>query len=259
MLGASVNRRMESTTVILREKRGCKWEYRDIEIPTDAEMERVALELHSAGGPSLTEVLRWRVLYLPALPIRYTAEEVDPFEARRIGPPELHKSKTVSYCTFGYEQEWGVTFSWANGEDQPPVKCNAHGDVLPYHPSLSQQALFSETVAQEELIEGTLKRIEENSYERNRQARSQCIGHHGQSCVICGFDFGKVYGDFVNGFIHVHHLRPISISGGPHQVDPVADLRPVCANCHAAIHACEPPLEVEELRERMQKKINARN
>lgn len=249
---------MESTIVTLRKKRGRKWEYRDIEIPTDAEMERVALELHGAGIPALTELQGWRVLYLPAFPIRYTVQEVDPFSARRIGAPELHESMWVSRCTFGYEQEWGVTLSWANGEDQLPVKCNARGDVLPYCPSPTQRALFSEIVSQEELIEGTLRRLQENSYERNRQARSQCIAHHGESCIVCGFNFGKVYGNFVAGFIHAHHLRPISTAGGPHLVDPVADLRPVCPNCHAAIHACEPPLDIEELRERMREEIDAR-
>lgn len=216
-------------------------------------MERVALELHGAGVPALIEVLGWRVLYVPARPIRYSVQEFDPFEGRRVGTPERHESMSVSHCTFGYEQEWGVMLSWANGEDRPPVKCNPHGDILPYYPTPTQQALVLEVASQDELIEGTMKRVEANRYERSREARQQCIVHHGQSCAVCGFNFGRVYGEFVEGFIHVHHLRPVSTSGGPHRVDPVADLRPVCPNCHAAIHACEPPLGIEELRETMQK------
>ena len=38
------------------------------------------------------------------------------------------------------------------------------------------------------------------------------------------------------GFIHVHHLRPLSEIRGEYMVDPVADLCPVCPNCHAVIH-----------------------
>jgi predicted HNH restriction endonuclease len=29
-------------------------------------------------------------------------------------------------------------------------------------------------------------------------------------------------------------------------IDPVADMRPVCPNCHAVIHLCDPPLSIEE-------------
>lgn len=250
---------MESIRVTLRKKQGRKWEYQDVEIPTEAEMERVALELHGVGKPALTEVLGWRVLYLPAYPIRYTVQEVDPFDGKRIGAPDLHETTSVSYCTFGYEQEWSLTLSWANGEDQPPVKCNPRGDVLSYYRSPAREELFSEIVSQEDLIEGTQQRVEQNSYERNREARSQCIAHHGQACSVCGFDFGQVYGEFVGGFIHVHHLRPISMAGGAYRVDPIADLRPVCPNCHAAIHACDPPLDAEELRERMQKRSDRHN
>jgi 5-methylcytosine-specific restriction protein A len=41
------------------------------------------------------------------------------------------------------------------------------------------------------------------------------------------------------------------VSRGPeeHVVDPVADLRPVCPNCHAMLHRDEPPLTIESLRQ----------
>jgi len=55
-------------------------------------------------------------------------------------------------------------------------------------------------------------------------------------CVICGFDFGTVYGDDFRGFIHVHHLKPLSEIKKEYEVNPITDLRPVCPNCHAIIH-----------------------
>ena len=45
-----------------------------------------------------------------------------------------------------------------------------------------------------ELIEGAIKNISTNKYERNREARQKCIDYYGSSCKICGFDFGQFYG-----------------------------------------------------------------
>lgn len=74
------------------------------------------------------------------------------------------------------------------------------------------------------------------SYHRNPAARDACIKHYGTTCAICGFDFRRAYGAVADGFIHVHHLAMISDAGGEREVDPIEDLRPVCANCHEVIH-----------------------
>ncbi|MGQ5486897.1 HNH endonuclease [Photobacterium damselae subsp. piscicida] len=60
--------------------------------------------------------------------------------------------------------------------------------------------------------------------------------HYGHTCQACGFDFGKKYGALGEGFIEVHHLKPIHQIGVEYVVDPVADLVPLCASCHAMIH-----------------------
>lgn len=86
------------------------------------------------------------------------------------------------------------------------------------------------------LVEGVVCRVSVNAYERNPIARARCIEHYGPTCVVCGFNFGAVYGPLAEGFIHVHHLTPLSDIGIEYEVDPIADLRPVCPNCHAIIH-----------------------
>ena len=87
-----------------------------------------------------------------------------------------------------------------------------------------------------ELIEGTVKRVAVNQYERNPVARQKCIEHYGTKCQICGLDFEKKYGDLGKGFIHVHHVTPISQVNEMYVIDYVKDLIPVCPNCHAMLH-----------------------
>jgi 5-methylcytosine-specific restriction protein A len=96
-------------------------------------------------------------------------------------------------------------------------------------------------------------RVVVNAYERNPHARRRCIEHHGSACCICGFDFGKVYGAALAGFIHVHHLRALSDIKSEYAVNPVEDLRPVCPNCHAALHAGGECRSIEEVRRMMGK------
>jgi 5-methylcytosine-specific restriction protein A len=50
------------------------------------------------------------------------------------------------------------------------------------------------------------------------------------------------------GYIHVHHIVPLSAIKESYVVDPVTDLVPVCPNCHAIIHRKMPPYLIEEVR-----------
>lgn len=86
------------------------------------------------------------------------------------------------------------------------------------------------------LVEGAVRSITVNAYERDPEARRRCIAAHGTTCCVCGFSFGAVYGPEAEGYIHVHHIKPLSEIGGEYVVDPVEDLRPVCPNCHAVLH-----------------------
>jgi 5-methylcytosine-specific restriction protein A len=98
------------------------------------------------------------------------------------------------------------------------------------------------------LMEGALSQVVSNIYERNAKARKLCIDHFGSACQVCLFTFFERYGDVGDGFIHVHHIKPVSTRSGKYQIDPVRDLRPVCPNCHAMIHKQDPPLSIDELR-----------
>jgi 5-methylcytosine-specific restriction enzyme A len=97
------------------------------------------------------------------------------------------------------------------------------------------------------LVEGSSQAVLVNSYERSRTARVACIEHFGARCVVCGFDFGRVYGSEAEGLIQVHHLRPLAEIRGEYEVDPINDLRPVCPNCHLVMHRRSPPFTPEDV------------
>ena len=99
--------------------------------------------------------------------------------------------------------------------------------------------------------EGRPKTVTTKTYDRSPGAREACIEHHGYNCAVCGFNFGKEYGSIGEGFIEVHHLRQIADQGEEYLVDPVNDLRPVCANCHRMLHKVRPPLSIEALIEKI--------
>ena len=100
----------------------------------------------------------------------------------------------------------------------------------------SEVNVYDELDTDEGYFEGTLKKVYVNHYERDREARNKCIKAHGCKCSVCGMDFEKMYGELGQGFIHVHHIVPISKIGKEYKIDPINDLVPVCPNCHAMLH-----------------------
>ena len=102
-----------------------------------------------------------------------------------------------------------------------------------------QMSLCSEEIPIGEVAnytEGTKYQITVNAYERNGKARRECINYHGAVCVICNFNFEKVYGEVAKGFIHVHHVVPLHTIGENYVINCKKDLIPVCPNCHAMLH-----------------------
>lgn len=101
--------------------------------------------------------------------------------------------------------------------------------------------------------EGTRKQISVNRYERDPRARRACLEHYGFKCAVCDKEMSEIYGAVAEGIIHVHHLKPLSDIQKGYKVDPIQDLRPVCPNCHAVIHRCNPPYKIEEVRSFLKK------
>lgn len=123
-------------------------------------------------------------------------------------------------------------------EDQPDEEGDDDYEPLP------------EQVSDEErFVEGAVRSISVNAYERSAAARRACVKHWGACCCVCDFDFEQVYGEIGKDYIHVHHLAALADIGEEYEVDPIKDLRPVCPNCHAMIHSQEPPLTVKRLRQ----------
>lgn len=113
------------------------------------------------------------------------------------------------------------------------------GEMQPYPDEISDG---------EEYVEGAVQRVLVNRYERDLKARAKAIEYHGLKCQACDFDFKKTYGALGDGFIHVHHTVPLAQIGASYAVDPIAELRPVCPNCHAMLHKRIPPYTIAELR-----------
>jgi 5-methylcytosine-specific restriction protein A len=58
------------------------------------------------------------------------------------------------------------------------------------------------------------------------------------ACEVCGFDFGRVYGERGDGYIECHHVDPLHVTG--ERSVRLADLALLCSNCHRMIHT-KPP------------------
>lgn len=73
----------------------------------------------------------------------------------------------------------------------------------------------------EALIEGSIIELTLSTNERDPTAHEACLNHYGTWCRACELDFGKTYGDLGQGFIHVHHITPLSKLREAHVVDPI--------------------------------------
>lgn len=112
-----------------------------------------------------------------------------------------------------------------------------------------------------EFTEGSVKPVLVNAYERNPKARERCIDYYKKKnsrlfCEICGFDFGKFYGEKFEDKLHIHHLTEISTIGEEYKINPIIDLIPICANCHVIIHSKKPAYKPDEIRKMIRKAAN---
>jgi len=88
-----------------------------------------------------------------------------------------------------------------------------------------------------------------NRYERDPQARKACLDHYGHSCQACQADLTEIYGEELGRrTVHVHHVIPMASRDEEYRLDPVADLIPLCPNCHNAIHKTQPVMTPTDFR-----------
>lgn len=136
-------------------------------------------------------------------------------------------------------------------QSKQKLDSNKYEEIMALIDLKSNQVIIPEEIPSEEAekyTEGSKKQIVVNAYERNPKARQACIEIHGTSCIICGFDFGEVYGEDFAGKIHVHHVKPLADVDDEYEVDPENDLVPVCPNCHMILHSKKDVYSLDEVK-----------
>ncbi len=123
-------------------------------------------------------------------------------------------------------------------------------------PMNANNNFFGEINNENLYIEGSIKKVVVNKYERNIEARKKCLEKHGYKCKVCKMSFEDTYGEIGKEFIHVHHIKPLAGIAKEYKLNPEKDLIPVCPNCHAMLHTYDPPLSVEELQNKLREKVN---
>jgi hypothetical protein len=81
-------------------------------------------------------------------------------------------------------------------------------------------------------------------YERSQKLRQTAIEHFTKNgaikCKACSFDFFQFYGKKGEGFIEIHHIKPVfkysNEDMGQYIITALNNLAPVCSNCHRMIH-----------------------
>lgn len=136
---------------------------------------------------------------------------------------------------------------------EKPLKSHFDSGDAQLPSSVKSQKLISSR--DDDFYEGSIQRISVEVRERNSAARNACIAHHKCNCAICGFNFGTIFGAAAKGFIHVHHIKPLSKSMAEGPVDPEKDLIPLCPNCHSVVHLRKEPYSVEDVREMITQQI----
>lgn len=92
---------------------------------------------------------------------------------------------------------------------------------------------------------------------RSAKLRDAAIQYYTENgkivCSACGFDFSEVYGEYGEGYIQIHHEKPIfqySNEGFASYIsEAVKGVKPLCPNCHCMIHKNRnAPISVDELK-----------
>ncbi|MBP1242144.1 putative HNH restriction endonuclease [Frigoribacterium sp. PvP120] len=101
------------------------------------------------------------------------------------------------------------------------------------------EPLPSGDLNQFEVAEGGLVTVVVRKSERDRglrEKKSQRVRSDGKQldCEVCGINFGEAYGLRGQGYIAVHHILPLHVSGSV--ITMSDDLVLLCSNCHQMVH-----------------------
>ncbi|MCC6677931.1 MAG: hypothetical protein IT436_12365 [Phycisphaerales bacterium] len=218
-----------------------------IEVPAHDELVKIARDLREKGGgtkPVGGEYGECTAGYSP--PSRYFLTTVDPF-TNQVG--ETTPGGTIDdRCDFFTRR--GFCFAQCLYRTDPPKVTYFGRQIAAIQTSGGevQCDVLLTNAGGKARQEGGVIEVEVSVYERDPALRRACIAARGPNCLVCGCDFGKVYGVHAQGFIHVHHLESLAAVGKAHMVNPSIDLVPVCPNCHAVIHMRQPPFSPDEVR-----------
>jgi hypothetical protein len=187
-----------------------------------------------ADAKDCSRLLYWGLLKTLELGDKRTVYTVDYLRALpgRHSPQELLLMSTGEHIAPGFIRPYAICIT-------PPFLTFQEDTAV---------LLPEEGPSEGTLTEGAAIQVTVNAYERNPAARRACLEHYGCRCDVCGFDFAATYGDIGKGFIHVHHLVALAVIGEAYEVDPIRDLRPLCANCHAMVHRVRPAMDIDKLR-----------
>lgn len=104
------------------------------------------------------------------------------------------------------------------------------------------------------VMEGELRTRTQEYRTRSRDLRRTAIEHYSKngriSCKSCQFEFASAYPGLGDGYIQIHHLKPVSYMRGEEldMANALDNVCPLCANCHQMVHRNTPPMSIDELR-----------
>lgn len=132
-------------------------------------------------------------------------------------------------------------------------------DVLPVAAHISDNKkkvyIYDEKVA---VSEGKIDTRTAKIRARSAALRNAAIAYYSEGgelrCAVCDFSFAEKYGVLGEGFIEIHHEKPICEyeQDGNEQFisEAVKDVKPLCANCHRMVHRNRKSLlTVDELKQ----------
>lgn len=92
--------------------------------------------------------------------------------------------------------------------------------------------------------------IKERNIDLVRSAKAHWLDRSNGNlkCTVCDFSFSDTYGELGEGFIEAHHTMPISTLSAV-TIMKIADLSPVCSNCHRMLHRRQTLTTIEKLKQ----------